>query len=75
MDRVAGMSEKLSNLDISPCPFCGSDSADIKYTFDQMGFQLFFIMCIKCRARGPESMGNMGAMECHDLWNKRIKND
>ena len=48
-----------------PCPFCGSNNIDIKYTsaLDQMWFQ-----CEKCHTEGP--LANR-VKDARKLWNTR----
>lgn len=61
-EAQAQCTEKIILL---PCPFCGSNNIDIKYTsaLDQMWFQ-----CEKCHTEGP--LANR-VKDARKLWNAR----
>lgn len=51
------------------CPFCGYDQTRIE-TYKVRDHYEYAVMCLNCRAFGPNDLGKSGAVE---MWNMRRK--
>lgn len=53
--------------DIKRCPFCGSSKVKVRKEYDDSA-QLYdyFVECIECTGRGPNSATRDGAFACWD---------
>lgn len=72
-------------VELSNCPFCGSDSVALNIREQHAGYNDYnytnysvFVECKKCNCHGPMvvashlgGLSNLMYKKAHDLWNKR----
>ncbi len=56
------------NVDLEPCPFCGSKNVNMHYLLANG----YYVICEKCEASGGYAFTRK---RCVELWNTRANNE